>query len=325
MSTIQTVGVIGCGVIGAGWATRYLAQGLDVIAWDPAPDAEDNLRAAVARAWPAVCRLGVADDADPSRLRFSAQLEPVCEHADFIQESAPERLELKRQLHTQMDAAARAEVIIASSTSGLLPSDFQADCAHPERILVGHPFNPVYLLPLVEVLGGQHTAADVIDQALQFYQRMGMYPLHVRKEIPGFLSDRLQEALWREALHLIHDDVATVSDIDAAIAYGPGLRWSIWGTCMIFHLAGGEGGIRHMLNHFDPSLFPWTQLEPPPITEELIERMEQGCEQQAAGQSIQQLEQLRDQCLIDIMRALETYQVGAGKVLADQRKQQEID
>ena len=319
MSAIATFGVIGSGVIGAGWATRALARGLDVISWDPAPEAESKLRAAIANAWPAAQKLGLSPNADPDRLRFAETLEALAQQSDFIQENAPERLAVKRQLHARLDAHARREVIIASSTSGLLPSEFQADCQCPERIIVGHPFNPVYLLPLVEVLGGAKTSHESIEQAVLFYASLGMHPLRVRKEIPGFLSDRLQEALWREVLHLVNDDVATTEELDAAIAYGPGLRWALWGTCLIFHLAGGEGGMRHMLKHFDPALFPWTKLEPPEITEALIERMAKGCEQQAAGRSIKELEQLRDNCLIAIMRALETYQVGAGSVLAADR------
>ncbi len=316
MDRMRTLGIVGTGVIGTGWAVRALARGLDVVAWDPGADAEAKLRAAVDNAWPAVTRLGLWPGADRGRLRFCEALDAVCEAADFIQESAPERIDLKTRLHARMDAVARPQVIIASSTSGLLPSEFQADCRCPERIVVGHPFNPVYLLPLVEVLGGRRTAPEAVERALAIYDGLGMQPLHVRKEVPGFLSDRLQEALWRELLHLVNDGVATTAELDAAIAYGPGLRWAFWGTALIFHLAGGEGGMRHMLQHFDPSLFPWTRLEPPPLSEALIERMAQGCEEQAAGRSIKELEQLRDNCLIAVMRALEDYRVGAGEVLA---------
>jgi len=318
--TIKTFGIAGAGVIGAGWAARALARGLDVLAWDPAPDAESNLHASIAHAWPALEKLGLQPDANPDRLRVCNTVEEMAAQADFIQESAPERIDLKTQLHAQIDAAAQPEVLIASSTSGLLPSEFQAECRHPERIIVGHPFNPVYLLPLVEVLGGQKTDPDNIQRALQIYQNLGMQPLHVRKEIPGFLSDRLQEALWREVLHLVNEDIATTEELDAAIAYGPGLRWAFWGTNLIFHLAGGQGGMRHMLWQFDPSLFPWTKLEPPPITEELVNRMAEGCEQQAAGRSIRELEQLRDNCLIAIMQALQEYNVGAGAVLNRERE-----
>ena len=312
---VKTVAVIGGGVIGAGWSARCLARGLTVNVWDPACDAEEKLRASVANAWPAVSKLGLFAGASQDNLTFCATLEEACAQADFIQEAAPERIDLKQSLHAQMDAASRKDVIIASSTSGLLPTEFQAKAANPERIIVGHPFNPVYLLPLVEVLGGEKTEQTFIDKAAVFYETIGMYPLKVRTEIPGFISDRLQEALWREALHMIKDGVATTEEMDAAIAYGPGLRWSIWGTCLIFHLAGGEGGIRHMLKHFDPSLFPWTKLEPPEITTELLDRMDEGCKQQADGRSIKELEQIRDDCLISVMQALKANNIGAGKVL----------
>ncbi|MDH3713680.1 MAG: L-carnitine dehydrogenase [Gammaproteobacteria bacterium] len=315
MNDIRTVAVIGTGVIGAGWAARCLAYGLDVVAWDPGDGWQQRLRTAVENAWPALVRLGLYKGASIDRLRFAESVEEACSDADFVQEAAPERIELKTALHAQMDTATRPHVPIASSTSGLLPSEFQADCSNPQRILVGHPFNPVYLLPLVEVLGGEKTGAQALDEAVAFYESIGMYPLRVRSEIPGFLSDRLQEALWREVLHLVNDGVATTEELDAAIAYGPGLRWSIWGTCLIFHLAGGEGGMRHMLDHFDPTQFPWTKLDPPPITEALVERMAKGCEAQTGGRSIKELERLRDDCLIAVMQALRAYRVGAGEVL----------
>jgi len=320
---VKNVTVVGTGVIGAGWAARCLAHGIDVVAWDPAPGAEESLRASVENAWPAVTKLGLYPGASMERLRFASSLEDACAHADFIQENVPEREDLKRKIHAQIDAVARDDAIIASSTSGLLPTDFQVDCKKPERVIVGHPFNPVYLLPLVEVLGGEKTSDASIERAMEFYKTIGMYPLKVRNEIDGFLSDRLQEALWREVLHLVNDDVATTEELDAAISYGPGLRWSIWGTCLIFHLAGGEGGMRHMLEHFDPSLFPWTKLEPPKITEELIDKMASGTEQQAAGRSIKELEQLRDNCLISVMQALQEYKVGAGQVLAENEKRRD--
>ncbi len=312
---IRTLGVIGTGVIGAGWAARALAHGLDVVAWDPGDGAEARLRGAVDNAWPAVSKLGLFEGASLDRLRFVSTAAAVCESADFIQENAPERLAMKTALHAEISASAAPHIVVASSTSGLLPSDFQAAAEHPQRHLVGHPFNPVYLLPLVEVLGGQQTEDWAVQRALAFYKALGMYPLQVRKEIPGFLSDRLQEALWREALHLVNEGVATTEELDAAISYGPGLRNAIWGTCLTFHLAGGPGGMRHTLHHFDPSQFPWTKLDPPPITEELVERMAVGCEQQAAGRDLAELERLRDQCLIGIMQSLRAFDVGAGKVL----------
>ncbi len=317
MKEINTVAVIGTGVIGAGWAARVLAHGLDVVAWDPGTDWQTRLRAAVENAWPALRKLGLYPGASLERLHCANSLEEACAAADFIQESAPERLELKRSLHAHIDGSARAGVIIASSTSGLLPSDFQADCRRPERVIVGHPFNPVYLLPLVEVLGGRKTADENIDRAVAFYTDLGMYPLRVRTEIEGFLSDRLQEALWREILHLVNDDVANTEELDAAITYGPGLRWAFMGTCLAFHTAGGDAGMRDFMKQFGPALkLPWTKLEAPELTDDLIDKMTTGTRQQAAGRTVKELEQLRDDCLIAIMQALRRYKVGAGNVLA---------
>ncbi|MBC8445467.1 MAG: L-carnitine dehydrogenase, partial [Rhodospirillaceae bacterium] len=277
MRNIKTVGIAGTGVIGAGWAARFLAQGLDVIAWDPAADAEGKLRAAVENAWPALSKLGLFKGADQNRLRFTSSLEDMAEQADFIQESAPERLELKIDLHRDLDQAAANDVIIASSTSGLLPSDFQSKCQNPGRIIVGHPFNPVYLLPLVEIVGGAKSGEEALTVATEFYTRMGMKPLRLKKEIEGFLSDRLQEALWRENLHVINDGYASTGDMDDAIRYGPGLRWAMMGTNQAFYLAGGDEGMRHFLKQFGPALkLPWTKLEAPELTDELIEKMVVG-------------------------------------------------
>ncbi|MBE9553504.1 MAG: L-carnitine dehydrogenase, partial [Proteobacteria bacterium] len=210
------------------------------------------------------------------------------------------------------------DIIIASSSSGLMPTAIQADCKHPERVLIGHPFNPVYLLPLCEVVGGSKTSADNIKRAMAFYTSIGMHALHVRKEIEGYLSDRLQEAVWREILHLVNDGVATTGELDDAIKYGPGLRWAFMGTNMIFHMAGGDTGMRHMLHQFGPALkLPWTKLEAPELTDELIDRMVEGTHEQAGGKTVKELEQLRDNCLIDIMRSLQKYEIASGKVLAD--------
>lgn len=314
---VRTFAVVGAGVIGAGWAARALARGLNVVAWDVAPGWQDKLRAAVANAWPALSAIGLFPGADQGRLRCAPSLQAACAEADFVQESAPERLAVKRSLHEALDAAAPPEVIIASSTSGLKPSDFQSHCRHPERVLVGHPFNPVYLLPLVEVLGGEHTAPAMIEQAMACYADLGMHPLRVRTEIEGFLSDRLQEALWREALHLVADDVASPEELDAAIAYGPGLRWAFMGTFLAFHMAGGEHGMRDFMRQFGPTLkLPWTRLAAPDLTDALVERVAAGAERLAAGRDVRELERLRDECLVAIMRALRTYEVGAGRVLA---------
>jgi carnitine 3-dehydrogenase len=302
---IRTVGLVGGGVIGAGWAARSLAHGLDVVAWDPAPGAAARMRAKVEIAWPALERMGLKPGADPARLRFVDTAEEAVATADFVQESAPENEDLKRRLMAQLDAAAPPDVLIASSSSGLLPTRFASECRHPERILVGHPFNPVYLLPLVEVLGGASTAEDSLTQATAFYREIGMRPLRVSTEIPGYISDRLQEALWREILHMVAEGVATTEELDDAVRFGPGLRWSFFGTCMIFHMAGGDEGMRHMLKQFGPALkLPWTKLEAPELTEELIDRMVAGTQAQAGERSIADLERYRDDALISVMEAV---------------------
>jgi carnitine 3-dehydrogenase len=320
---VRRVAIVGTGVIGAGWAARCLARGLEVVASDPAPGAEERLRGAVERAWPAMRRLSTMPDTVPAKLSFTADLEAACAQADFIQENAPENEDLKRALHARIDAAARPDAVIASSSSGLLPSRIQADCAHPERVVIGHPFNPVYLLPLVEVLGGEKTGAESIERAIAFYRSLGMHTLRVRSEVPGYISDRLQEALWREALHMVAEGVATTEEIDDAVIYGPGLRWAIMGTCLTFHLAGGEQGMRHMLEQFGPALeLPWTKLKAPELTGELIDRMVEGTQAQAAGRSIAELEQLRDDCLIGIMHTLKAYGTSAGRTLAEDEARQ---
>jgi carnitine 3-dehydrogenase len=304
----KTIAVIGTGVIGAGWAARCLAHGHDVMAWDPGEGAESKLRAAIDNAWGALERTGLADGASRDRLVFVSSLEAAAAPADFIQENAPEREDLKQDLLARIDAAAKPEAVIASSTSGLLPSRLQARMKRPDRFVVGHPFNPVYLLPLVEVLGGDRTSASAVEAAQDFYATIGMRPLHVRMEIEGFIADRLMEALWREALWLVKDGVATTEEIDAAVVYGCGLRWSLMGTFLTFHLAGGEGGMRHMLHQFGPALkLPWTKLEAPELTPDLIDRVADGCEHQAAGRSIKDLERRRDDFLIELLALVKSY------------------
>ena len=298
----EKLAVIGTGVIGSGWAARALAKGLDVVAWDPAPGAEARLRAAVANAWPALARVGLARGASRRRLTFASDLDSAVKGADFVQESSPEDEPLKRSLLAQIDRVARAGVVIASSSSGLLPSRIQARCRHPERVLIGHPFNPVYLLPLVEVVAGERTRPSAVKKAIAFYRRLGMRPLRVQHEIAGYISDRLQEALWREALHLVADGVATTEEIDSAIVFGPGLRWAFMGTFLAFHLAGGDGGMRHMLEQFGPALkLPWTKLRAPELTTQLARRVVSGTKAQANGRSVKELERWRDDQLIRIM------------------------
>ena len=310
-------GVIGTGVIGSGWTVRALSRALDVVAWDPEPGAGRRLRNAIGRAWPSVQRLGLYPGARPDRVAFVDSPEEVCRTADFIQESAPEDEQLKRNLHERLDAAAPPDVIIASSSSGLLPSRIASGCANPERLVVGHPFNPVYLLPLCEIVGGMHTSPATVERAAEVYDYLDMYPLIVRNEVPGYLSDRLQEALWREILHLVNDGVATTGELDNAIVYGPGLRWVGMGTNLTFHLAGGLGGMQHMLEQFGPALeLPWTRMAAPELTESLTDAMVKGTAEQAAGRSVEELERVRDDYLIATMRSLRSVGVGAGEILA---------
>ena len=313
----RRLAVVGTGVIGAGWAARALAHGLDVVAWDPAAGWQARLRAAVENAWPALARLGLYPGADMDRLRCADTLAAACQGADFIQESVPERLALKRDVIERIDAEAPSATTIASSTSEL-PSELQSRCRYPDRVVVGHPFNPVYLLPLVEVLGGEQTSDGAVEGAMAFYRDLGMHPLRVRKEIEGFLSDRLQEALWRELLHLVNDDVATTEELDAAIVYGPGLRWAVMGTCLSFHLAGGDAGMEHFMRQFGPALkLPWTRLAAPELGDELISRLAEGTRRQAGGRTVKELERLRDDCLVAIMQALRRFEIGAGRTLAE--------
>ena len=316
--TARTIGLAGTGVIGSGWAVRALARGHDVVAWDPADEAEGRLRAAVERAWPSATRLGLFPGADPARLRWAGSPEEVAANTDWVQESAPEDEPVKRSLLSRIDDAAEQATVIASSSSGLLPSRLADGLSHPERLLIGHPFNPVYLLPLVEVVPGEATAEETVAAAMAHYDDLVMHPLLVRNEIEGYLSDRLQEALWRENLHLVNDGVATTAELDDSIVYGPGLRWAAMGTNLTFHLAGGEGGMRHMLGQFGPALkLPWTRLEAPELTDELVEAMAAGTDDQAGGRSVAELERQRDDCLLAVMRALRPSGIGAGRLIAE--------
>jgi len=305
----QQLTVIGTGVIGNGWIARALARGWDVVAFDPAEGAEARTRAFVDNAWGSLEKQGLAEGASLERLRFVASLEAAVEGADLIQENVPERLELKREILAALDAAAAPETIIGSSTSGFKPTDLQQDCANaPGRVIVAHPFNPVYLLPLVELVGGEATTSATTDAAQALYQGLAMRPLVVKREIEGHIADRLMEALWREALHLVNDGVATTEEIDAAVVYGCGLRWSLMGTFLTFHLAGGEQGMRHMLEQFGPALkLPWTKLEAPELTDELIDKVVEGCEYQAAGRPVAELDRRRDDFLVELLGLVQKY------------------
>jgi carnitine 3-dehydrogenase len=307
----MTIGLLGGGVIGGGWAARFLLNGHDVRLYDPDPDAPRKTDEMLENARRAFARLTYAPTPPEGTLTFVATPEDAVEGVDFVQESAPERIELKRDL---LGRASRVtDAVIASSTSGLLPSLLQEGMRGPERFTVGHPFNPVYLLPLVEVCGPAQ------DAAAELYRSVGMHPLVVRREIDGFIADRLLEALWREALWLVNDDVATVEEIDDAIRYGPGLRWSAMGTFLLYRIAGGEAGMRHFMAQFGPALhWPWTKLtDVPELTDELLEKLERQSDAQARGLSVRELERLRDDCLVDVLQALRGNGVGAGETLAE--------
>ncbi|RCL23305.1 carnitine 3-dehydrogenase [Pseudomonas sp. AFG_SD02_1510_Pfu_092] len=318
ITEIKTFAALGSGVIGSGWVARALAHGLDVVAWDPAPGAEQALRKRIANAWPALEKQGLAPGAAQDRLKFVATIEECVRDADFIQESAPERLDLKLDLHAKISAAAKPDAIIGSSTSGLLPSEFYESATHPERCVVGHPFNPVYLLPLVEIVGGKRTAPEAIEAARSIYTALGMRPLHVRKEVPGFIADRLLEALWREALHLVNDGVASTGEIDDAIRFGAGLRWSFMGTFLTYTLAGGDAGMRHFMAQFGPALkLPWTYLPAPELTEQLIDDVVEGTSEQLGERSIAALERYRDDTLLAVLEAVKTSKAKHGMAFAD--------
>jgi carnitine 3-dehydrogenase len=317
MSQISTVGIAGTGLIGAGWAARLLARGFDVIAFDPAPAAESRLKSAIEVAWPSILALLPEPHPKPGRLTFTTNLASMASGADFIQEAAPEREDLKIALFRDIDAASRAEVIIASSSSGFLPTRLQSECRHPERVLVGHPFNPVYILPLVETVAGDKTALKSMDRAGDFYRSIGMRVLRLKREIDGYICDRLQEALWREALHCLDKGVGSTGDIDDAIVFSAGLRWAFMGSFMTYHLAGGPGGMADFLKQFDPSMeLPWTDLKFPAWSDELSSKLVEGCEAQAQGRSVAQWEAKRDAVLVDILHVLHRHGIGAGTVLA---------
>ncbi|WP_336051638.1 3-hydroxyacyl-CoA dehydrogenase NAD-binding domain-containing protein [Streptomyces sp. CA2R101] len=301
---VRRIACIGAGVIGGGWVAHFLARGYDVTAWDPADDAGEKLRRLVAAAWPALEQIGLADGASPDRLTLAPTLAEAVADADFVQESAPENLELKRSLLAELAAATRPGVVIASSTSGYPMTEMQTAAEDAGRLVVGHPFNPPYLIPLVEVVGGERTDRAAVAWASRFYDLAGKSVITMDRELPGFIANRLQEALWREALHMVANGEASVEDIDASITEGPGLRWAFMGPCLTFALAGGEGGMAHMLDHFGPSLkSPWTRLAAPELDRELRDTMVDGCAQAAGGRTYADLVAERDQGVIDVLRA----------------------
>lgn len=299
----KTVAVIGAGTIGASWAAIFLAQGCDVRAADPSPQGEAFARRFVANAWPTLETLGwVVAGARQDRLTFHASPTEACKGADFVQESGPEREDIKIETFKEIDAATAPDVIIASSSSGLLISRVTVKCAHPERCVIGHPFNPPHLIPLVEVVAGEKTSQASVDKAMAFYRTIGKHPIHIKKEVKGHVANRLQAALWREAVSLVADGVCSVADCDAAIAYGPGLRWALMGPHLTFHLAGGEGGMTHFMSHLTPALQTWMDDMRNPRVLDYKQIIIDGVAEEAGSRSIADLQTWRDRKLIDILK-----------------------
>jgi len=316
---IKKAALIGGGVIGGGWAARFLLNGIDVNVFDPSETAERTLHEMLSNAKRAYAKLTMAPLLKPGKLVFLDSLEKAVQDVEFVQESAPERLELKRSIINQIDQYAPESALICSSTSGLKPSSLQAEMKHPERFMVGHPFNPVYLLPLVEICGGGKTSNAAKQNAAEFYREVGMKPLILRKEIDAFIADRLLEAVWREGLWLIRDDVATTEELDDAIRFGFGLRWAQMGLFETYRVAGGEAGMRHFISQFGPTLsLPWTKLmDVPELNEELIEKIVSQSDAQSGKHSIRELERIRDDNLVAIMQGLKLHDWGAGALLKE--------
>lgn len=317
MKNIKTLGLLGTGVIGGGWAARALHAGIDVIASDIDPKMEEWIVGAVETALPSLQALYEGIELPPKgKLIFTTDQILMAKQSDFIQENIPEDLEIKRKSLKIIANVTKEDIIISSSTSGFMPSELQEGMKFPGRFIVGHPFNPVYLCPLVEIVGGKQTFNNSKEVAKIFYQSIGMHALMVKKEVPGHISDRLQEAMWREILHALNDDIATTEELDESIVYGPGLRWSIMGMNQIYMIAGGKGGARHFIEQFGPALkWPWSYLKAPELSEKIINRFVEGVEKQAEGKSVREMEKIRDECLVAIQRVLAKHNMGAGKTL----------
>src|SRR5499433_1021019 len=300
---IRNVAIVGTGVIGASWAALYLARGLNVTATDPAPNAEANLRRYIDAAWKDLTVIGLSPNASRDHLKFTTDLKQALADADLVQENGPERKDFKIKLFADMDAATPPDSIIASSSSGLTMSVMQSACKHPERCVTGHPFNPPHVIPLVEVVAGEKTSPETVQRAIEFYASIGKKPIHVRKEVVGHVANRLQGAIYREVVYLIEQGVLDVSDADAAVCWGPGLRWGVMGPSLLFHLGGGQGGIKHFMEHLSPALATWwkdlgsiTEFSPQ-VTKTIID----GVQQEAAGRSIDELAEERDKVLLGLL------------------------
>lgn len=306
-SIVTRVTTLGAGPIGGGWAAHFLARGYDVTAYIHSEEERAALMAVINTGWISLEALGLVEGASRDRLTVTTDLDAAVRKAQFIQESAPERLELKQALYKRLGEVAPKDCVIASSTSGLMMTDIQKDCPTPERTVIGHPFNPPYLLPLVEIIGGKRTDPAAVQWAAKFYEFAGKAPLIMKKEIPGFVATRLQEALWREALHMVANGEATPEDIDNALMNGPAPRMAVQGQCMAFHVACGEGGMATNLDQFGPALkWPWTRLEAPELTQDLRDRMVDGCNEIAAGRHFEEMAAQRDREIVAVLNAIRT-------------------
>ena len=303
---ISRVAIVGTGLIGSSWAACFLARGLDVVATDPAPGTEDKVRQYVEAAWTALTKIGLAQGASTSRLRFESNLKEALAGVEMVQENAPEREPLKIKLFAEIDSILPPPAILVSSTSGIPMSRIQSECKHPERCVTGHPFNPPHLIPLVEVVGGSKTSAETVERVMRFYSAMGKRPLHIRKEMVGHVANRLSAALYRELAYLIDQDVVSVADADAAVCMGPGLRWALMGPNLIYHLGGGPGGIHHFLEHFTaPSKALWADLGSPDLASpELQKKIVDGVMEEVNGRSFEALSQERDDLIMGLLELL---------------------
>jgi 3-hydroxyacyl-CoA dehydrogenase len=300
---IRNVAIVGTGVIGASWAALFLARGLNVVATDPAPNAESNLRRYIDEAWKDMSVIGLSPDASRDRLSFTLDMKKAVSDADFVQENGPERQDFKIKLFADMDATTPPDAIIASSSSGLTMSVMQSNCKHPERCVIGHPFNPPHVVPLVEVVAGAKTSPETVERAISFYKSIGKRPIHVRKEVVGHVANRLQAALYREIVYLIEQGVLDVGDSDAAVCWGPGLRWGVMGPNLLFHLAGGQGGIQHFMEHLSGPVATWWK-DLGTITEfspQVKQTIVDGVLKEAGGRSIEELEGERDAMLLELL------------------------
>ena len=306
---VRRIAIVGTGVIGASWAAEFLARGIDVIATDPAPKAEENLRKYVDSAWPALTSMGLSPKASRERLSFTTDMKKAVSDVDLVQENGPERPDFKIKLFADIDAATPSDSILASSSSGITISVMQSACKHPERCVIGHPFNPPHMIPLVEVVGGAKTSPEAVERAIAFYASIGKKPIHLRKEVVGHVANRLQAAIYREVVNLIHLGVLNVSDADTAVCWGPGLRWGVMGPNMLFHLGGGAGGIQHFMEHLSGPLASWWKdlgnfTEWPPESKQTII---DGVLKEANGRSVDQLAETRDDVLLGLLQLRTKY------------------